>query len=185
MPVRTVGSNSTEERGENLQGKYTDIIDLNWLPDKYIKRIDDTFDAYFKLGMKKSKVMMSGSESPRFVSDMATMSSPDLGNKLGEYTAWFSYASDKFKYLLVACTFIENEMAKVMDSVVGGMVEGKGNIDAKKAKARSTPEYIMLGSYHQKLEGMKIMMDNELKNYDKCIQTLSREVSRRENNGGF
>lgn len=179
MPKRE--DTQQEKRGS----KYSKIINLDFLPQEYIRRIDEIFDSYYGLGMRPSNTALEGQYSPKFPTDVATLSSPELGNKLAEYTAWYSYGADKFKYVLVACTHIESEMAKVMDRVVGGMVEGKGNIDAKKAKARSSDEYILLISYHQKIEGLKILLDNELKNYDKCIQSLSREVSRRENNAGF
>jgi len=171
--------------GKSEGGKYKDILDLSFLPRQMIERIDDIFDSYFGLGMKKSNATMEGNYTPRFPADMASLTSPELGNTLGEYTAWFAYASDKLKYIVVACSHIEREMDRVIDGELGTMVADKGNIEAKKSKAKSSSDYITLVSYHQKLSGLKILLDSELKSYDKCISTLSREVSRREFNGGF
>ena len=179
MPIRT----NTEIKEHN--GNHGNLIDLDFLPREMVERIDDIFDSYFGLGMKPSNMVMEGKYTPRFPSEMASLSSPELGNTLGSYTAWFSYASDKLKYIVVACSHVEREMEKVIDSELGTMVADKGNIEAKKSKAKSSPDYISLISYHQKLAGLKILLDSELKSYDKCISTLSREVSRREYNGGF
>lgn len=171
--------------GNPEEGKYKDILDLSFLPRDILARVDDIFDSYFGLGMKPSNNIMERSYTPQFPSDMASLSSPELGNRLGEYTAWYAYASDKLKYIVVACNHIEGEMDRVIDKELGTMVADKGNIEAKKSKAKSSTDYITLISYHQKLSGMKILLDSELKSYDKCIASLSREVSRREFNGGF
>ena len=183
-PVRKAQHTERSAHNPN-EGKYTDILDLTFLPRTMVERIDDIFDSYFGLGMKPSHMVMEKSHTPRFPSDMASLSSPELGNTLGEYTAWYSYASDKLKYIVVACNHIEGEMDRVVDKELGTMVADKGNIEAKKSKAKSSSDYITLVSYHQKLAGLKILLDSELKSYDKCIATLSREVSRREFNGGF
>lgn len=178
MPVR-------KRREEVEENGYAELIDLSFLTREMVERIDDIFDGYFGLGMKRSNMIMEGAYTPNFPSDMASLTSPDLGNTLGEYTAWYSYASDKLKYIVVACNYIESEMEKVIDRELGTMVADKGNIEAKKSKAKSSPNFITFVSYHQKLSGMKILLESELKSYDKCIATLSREVSRREHNGGF
>ncbi len=174
-----------EQQEETVGGKYAHIVDLDFLPREIIERVDDIFDSYFHLGMKEGGYKMKGEHSPQFVANVSSLTSPQLGDKLGEYTAWYSYASDKAKYVIVACNHVESEMERAMDREVGQQVQDKGNIDAKKAKARSSQEYMMLGSYHQKLVGLKIMLEKELQIYDKCIASLSREVSRREHNGGF
>ena len=182
MPVRDETPKSPDKKAGS---KYNNIVDLSFLPREMVVRIDDIFDGYFGLGMKPSNKVMDGGYSPKFPSDMASLSSPDLGNTLGEYTAWYAYASDKLKYIAVACNHVETEMDKVIDAELGTMIADKGNIEAKKSKAKSSPDYITLVSYHQKLDGIKNLLDNELKMYDKCITTLSREISRREFNGGF
>lgn len=166
-------------------GKYNDLVDISFLPEPFIRRIDDIFDSYFNLGMKRRSGGIEEESAPEFPSRVSDMSSPDLGNELSKFTAWFSYASDKHKYVLVANNHIELEMQKNLDFELGNLVADKGNIEAKKSKARSSPEYIMLVSYHQKLVGLKTLLDRELMNYDKCISSLSREVTRREHSGGY
>lgn len=166
-------------------GKYTKYIDLSYLPDNIVRRIDEIFDSYYKMGMKPNLMAIKGDSAPRFPSKVSSISSPDLGDIYGEFSAWHSFTSDKFKYVLVACNHIESEMAMAIDMEVGNMVSDKGNIEAKKAKARSSEKYMMLTSYHQKLMGLKIMLSTELSSYLQSITSLSREMSRREVNAGF
>lgn len=166
-------------------GKYNDLVDLSFLPEEYIRRIDGIFDSYFGLGMKQRTAGVDDDLAPVFPSKISGLSSPELGDVLSKFTAWFSFASDKHKYILVAANHIETEMQKVLDNELGQLVADKGNIEAKKSKARSSVGYITLVAYHQKLSGLKTLLDQELLNYDKCISSLSREVSRRENNAGY
>lgn len=182
MPVRkpeVVAEKSTEKKR-----KYSGLIDLDFLPKEYVDRIDDIFDSYFSLGMK-SRVDRMDSDAPVFPMKISTLSSRELGDILGEYTAWFSYASDKHKYIVVASNFIDTRMQSIIDKELGSMVADKGNIEAKKSKARSSEDYVTLLAYHQKLDGVRVLLDKELNQFDKCIASLSREVSRREHNGGF
>lgn len=169
---------------ENKPGKYSSLINLDYLPEEYVKRIDDIFDAYFGLGMKSREDNIEES-APVFPTKVSTLSSMELGDTLAKYTAWFSYASDKHKYVIVATNFIENKMQSIIDENLGTMVSDKGNIEAKKAKARSSTEYVTLLAYFQKLDGLKTLLDREISQYDKCIASLSREVSRREHNAGY
>lgn len=181
MPRR----NTRQETEKKEQGKYNNLVDLSFLPDEYIRRIDGIFDSYFNLGMRQRTVGVDDDLAPIFPSKVSDLSSPELGDVLSKFTAWFSFASDKHKYILVANNHIEMEMQKILDRELGQLVADKGNIEAKKSKARSSTEYITLVSYHQKLIGLKTLLDRELANYDKCISSLSREVARRENNAGF
>lgn len=179
MPVRSRG---TEEK--KSKGKYSHLVNLEFLPQEYIRRIDEIFDSYFNLGMKQRTDTIDDG-SPIFPLKVSSLSSPELGDVLSKFTAWFSYASDKNKYVVVANNHIEIEMQKIVDAELGTMVSDKGNIEAKKSKAKSSTEYVTLLSYHQKLRGLKTLLDAELTNYDKCISSLSREVARRENNAGY
>ena len=183
MPVRS-GSSKNEQKVK-MGSKHTNLVNLDFLPEEYIRRIDDIFDSYFNLGMKARVVGVDDDMAPVFPTKISSISSPELGDILAKFTAWFSYASDKHKYISVANNHIEVEMQKIIDNELGTMVSDKGNIDAKKSKAKSSPEYITLVSYHQKLIGIKKLLEGDLQNYDKCISSLSREVSRREANAGF
>lgn len=186
MPSREPNVNKVArpEPKERELNKHSDVIDLSFLPENYLNKINEIFDRYFGLGMKKRTDILEDS-APRFPSKISSMSSPDLGDTSAEYTAWYSYASDKFKFIVAACTYMEQEMQLALDMELGTMVGGGGNIETKKSKARTTEKYVSLRSYHQKLVGMKIMLSEELSNYDKCIASISREISRRELNGGF
>lgn len=168
------------------QSTYSDLVDLSYLPQEYVERIDKIFDSYFYLGMKKSSwTKMQEDNAPQFPNKLSSLSSPQIGDELGKYTAWYSFASDKLKYVSVACNFIEQELQRVFDLELGKLYDDKGNVELKKAKARSSEEYILIQSYAQKLRGVKVLLEQEMEGYDKCISTLSREVSRRENNAGF
>lgn len=182
MPVRTKKGTNTQKEVVN------DIIsdlNLNFLPREYVQRIDDIFEGFFNLGLPYSQVDKDVLDAPTFPRNISSLSSSELGDILGEYTAWYSYISDKFKYIATASTYINGELQKAMDRVLGEMVTGGGNIDAKKAKARSSEEYQTINSYAVKLNGIRGMLEEDLANYDKCISSLSREVTRREHNGGF
>lgn len=181
MPKRTEKEVKTSEQ---VVGKYKEAVDLSFLPEDYIRRIDEIFDSYFNLGMKLRRGEMDA-DTPIFPSKVSSLSSPELGDELSKFTAWYSYASDKQKYVAVADNYLQQQMNKVMDKALGEMVTGGGNIKAKEAKARSSEEYMLLMSYKHKLSGLKILLDSELSNYDKCISSLSREVARREHHGGF
>tara|TARA_Y100000034_G_scaffold29728_1_gene36200 strand:+ start:69542 stop:70123 length:582 start_codon:yes stop_codon:yes gene_type:complete len=185
---RRTGGSRIDKRREapqqnNGEGKYADLVDISFLPRELVERIDDIFDSYFKLGMRRNPSSLE--EAPEFPDQVSSLTSPELGDVLGEYTAWFSFASDKNKYVGVAASFLESEMSRIMDEQLGEMVEDRGNIDAKKAKARSSDEYKSYLVYAQKLRGLKYMLESEVSRYDKCISSLSREVSRREHNAGF
>lgn len=166
------------------KGGYSHLVDLSYLPENYIKRIDDIFDSFFGLGMKYRSDKMETS-APVFPNKVSTLSSIELGNVLSEYTAWASYGADKAKYVTVAYDFIETELQRIIDRGLGDMVADKGNIEAKKAKARASEEYQTMLHYLQKLRGLKTMLDMEVANYDKCVASLSREVARRSANAGF
>lgn len=177
MPPRR----STTETGKS---KHSDIIDLD-LPENHIKRIDNIFDTYFGLGMRKRTDTMEGNSTPIFPTKIASMQSTELGNTLSHYSAWASYTSDKAKYVTVACNYMEQEIQSIVDRALGDQVGDKGNIEAKKAKARASVEYQSMLGYVQKLKGLKTMLDMEVNSLNSSIQSLSREVSRREMNGGF
>ena len=113
------------------------------------------------------------------------LSSPALGDIHGEFAAWHSFASDKIKYIAVAKNHLQGEMDMIVDRELGKLVADKGNIEAKKAKARNSEQYRLMFSYMQNLIGLHTMLDLELDSYDKSISVLSREISRRENNAGF
>ena len=184
MPVRSSNTRRVVEEKQS-GGKYPKLINLDFLPIEYVKRIDDIFDSYFNLGMKARTSGVDEDTAPMFPTKVSSLNSPELGDVLSKFTAWYSFASDKCKYVTVANNYIETEMQKILDRELGTMVSDKGNIEAKKSQARSSTEYITLISYHQKLIGLKTLLERELVNYDKCIASLSREVSRRENNAGF
>ena len=179
MPVR-----NKQVQNEQVKQGYPELIDLSFLPEKYIKRIDDIFDSYFSLGMKK-RVGSMEDNSPIFPSKISTLTSPQLGDTLSQFTAWSAYASDKHKYVIVANNFIEQEMQKVLDLELGQLTLEKGNIETKKSQARSSQSYMLLVSYHQKLIGLKTLLDKEVGNFERCIASISREVSRREHHGGY
>lgn len=166
-------------------GGYDNLVDLGYLPDHYRQRINEIFDGYFNLGMKQSYWETVEDSSPQFPNNLSTLSSPQVGDILGKYTAWYAFAGDKLKYIVVAHNFIEQELASALEVELGNLLQEKGNIEAKKAKAKSSDQYKLIYSYIQKLKGIKTLFENEMATYDKCIATLSREVSRREHNAGF
>lgn len=182
MPVRDNRQQDTKK--PTTKSRHENLIDLSFLPEVYINRIDAIFDSYFNLGMKRRYDRIE-EDAPIFPSKVSSISSPELGDTLSKYTAWFSYASDKHKYVVVATNHIEEEMRKVFDKEMGKLLLEKGNIDSKKSKAKDNEEYQSLMTYHQKLIGLKTLLDGELNNYEACIASLSREISRREHHGGF
>lgn len=182
MPKR---GTSVEKKSAPKESLPSIPVDLDFLPDHYIKRIGDIFDMYLGLGMKYSAMQLEDDATPSFPNKVSSLSSPELGDVLGRYTSWYSYTMDKHKYISVALNFLEEELTKESNDYLGDNVASKGNIEAKKADARRQDGYLAILEYAQKLRGLKIMLDGELSNYDRCISTLSREVSRRENSGGF
>ena len=184
MPVRTNRTRPTNPPQEKKASDYNDLLDLSFLPREIVERVDDIFDSYFGLGMKPRTSRIE-SNLPDFPTEISSLSSPDVGDYLAEYTAWYAFAADKNKYVTTACNYLESEMQRIVDLEVGKQVLDKGNIEAKKAKARSSEEYMMYYSYLQKMTGLKTMLSQEIAMYDKCITSLSREVSRREHNAGF
>jgi hypothetical protein len=185
MPTRKRPSMSQNMQQENPDQLIDTPVDLSFLPEQYLSKINSIFDSYFGLGMKKSSMQIEDDFTPTFPNNMSSLSSPELGDILGEYTAWYSFTIDKSKYIGVALNYIEEELREIVDEKLGEMVDSKGNIEAKKSKARSSMEYKSIIMYAHRLRGMKAMLESELTNYDKCIATLSREVSRREHSGGF
>ena len=183
MPVRS--KEKVEVKKKKTEAVIETPVDLSFLPEEYLSRINEILDAYLGLGMKYSNMEMVDDNTPSFPNSMSSLSSPELGDVLGKYTSWYSFAIDKSKYIAVALNFIEEELKDALDDELGGLVKEKGNIEAKKSAARATTSYRTILQYAQRLRGMKIMLDSELDNYDKCISTLSREVSRREHSGGF
>ena len=177
--------NQPQPQPSTSGGKYDKLVDLSDLPEHYRDRITKIFDGFFSLGMKQSYWESVADSSPMFPNNLSTLSSPQLGDVLGQYTAWYAFAGDKLKYIAVAHNYIEQELASTLEAELGTMVESKGNIEAKKAKAKSTDQYKLIYSYIQKLKGMKTLLETEMATYDKCISTLSREVTRREHNAGF
>ena len=155
MPVRK-GKKRTEKSGSSVKKPVNpteDVIkDLNltFLPREYVERIDDIFDGFFNLGMPYSQVQRDIIDAPTFPRNMSSLSSGQLGDRLGEYTAWYSYISDRFKYIATATTYMEGELQKVQDRALGELITGGGNIETKKAKARSSEEYLTLQSYTAK-----------------------------------
>lgn len=183
MPSRRTRPTVAVEESPNE--KYNRLVDLSYLPDAYTSKINNIFDSYFSLGMRSNN-WESVEDSPKqFPNKLSTLTSPSLGDELGRYTAWYAFASDKLKYIAVAHNYIEQELQKELEITLGGMVADKGNIETKKAKAKSSDSYKLIYSYIQKLKGIKTLLEMELDNYDRCISTLSREVSRREHSGGF
>jgi len=181
MPRR----NTVPEEKPEYKGNHVQLVNLSFLPEIHLKRIDDIFDSYFALGMRQRASGIDENTAPMFPSKVSTLNSPELGDTLAKFTAWYSFASDKHKYVLVANNHIEFEMQKLLDLELGRQTVDKGNIETKKSKARSAPDYISMVAYHQKLVGLKTLLDRELANYDKCMSSLSREIARREMNGGF
>src|SRR5699024_4783773 len=112
MPVRK--QDVAAEKSTEKNSKYADLVNLDFLPEEYVNRIDDIFDAYFSLGMKSRKDSIE-SGAPVFPQKVSSLSSRELGDVLGEYTAWYSYASDKHKYILVSTNFIETKMQSIID----------------------------------------------------------------------
>lgn len=178
MPVR-------KEDQQTPKNQTVTSVDLTYLPEHYQLRINEIFDSYFGLGMRNSSRTSVDEYTPDFPNKLSALSSPQLGDMLGSYTAWYSFAIDKSKYVTVALNYVEQELAKELENELGKMVSDKGNIEAKKAKAKSMPSYMTVYSYTQKLRGLKTLLEMELTNFDRCIQTLSREISRREVNAGF
>ena len=160
-----------------------DLVDLNFLPQEYIDRINEMFDAYFNLGMKRRTDSMEVS-IPIFPNKVTTLSSPELGDLHSQYRAWYSYAADKQKYVLVATDYVKKELQKALDAELGLLVMEKGNIEAKKAHARSSSNYQLIAGYASKLDGILTLLDREIDSYDRSISSLSREITRREHNFG-
>ena len=182
---KTEPVNNNARQPRTVDTDANNFVNLSFLPDKYVKRIQEIFDGYFSLGMKPSYWQYVDEATPKFPNAVSSLTSGELGDTMGSYTAWYAFTSDKKKYVAVACNYMERELTKAQDATLGELVAEKGNIEAKKAQARNHPDYLSLLSYTQRLQGILTMLDAELDSYDKCIFTLSREINRREGNGGF
>ena len=165
--------------------EYKDLADFSYLKDEYVQRIHDIFNTYFHLGIKRNPAAYASKSPPSFPNDISSLSSSALGNVYGEFTAWYGFIADRFKYYTVAKNVMRAEVDKSVNAELANLVLSKGNIKTKEAVAKTSEEYITLKVYLLKIESVVEMLGNDLSSYDKSIATLSREIARREANGGF
>jgi hypothetical protein len=159
-------------------------IYIEFLPSEIVKRINEIFDLYFGLGFKKNQFQLN-SEMPKLVPKISTLSSTQVGDLHGEFASWLQFTGDKIKYYKVAQTVLEGEIQKTEERHLGIVGFDKGNIEVKKAYARSQSDYVTLYDYLVKLRSLVIMLEKEWLNLERVKETLSREISRREHNAGF
>lgn len=178
MPTRT--TNTGEDR--NSLARHKKYVDLTFLPEEYLAQVNDIFDRYFSLGMSR-KIPSIPEGEPSFPNKFSTLTSQEVGDQLAEATGWLSFTIGKLKYISVACSVIQNEMDKIVN---GELSTAKGgNLDQRKAMAKSNTAYLSVLQYKVKLDGIKIMLDNEYNSFDRKVAAISREISRRESNAGY
>lgn len=159
-------------------------LGVSFLPDHIIKKVDDIFLTYFGLGMVKATFFNLQHEISQFPTKISSLSHTQLGDIHGEYSAWLSYSSDKLKYIAVCNNVVQNEIDKVYQANLSHQ-SGSGNIEVKKAVAKSEPNYLSLLEYKSKIETLTEMLQNECNRLERCVASLSREISRREANAGY
>lgn len=181
MPSRNSKEKYQRISDENYEVKYPDTenaINLDFLPDELRDKVFRTFDRYFGMNLLPQKPY-EDEELPAFPNSMATLTSDEVGDYLGRFTAWYAFTADKKKYLAVAYNVVQNELDITYRKSLATMTT-KANLEIKKAEARSTEDYLIIEEYAQEVSNLMDMLDIELNKLDKSIATLSREVSRRE-----
>ena len=189
MPSRNNKRSRTFDRIDQqaeYEVKYADTlkaVNLDFLPDDIRVKVYRTFDRYFGFGLL-AQVAYSGEELPSFPNNVATLNSDEVGDYLGQFTAWYSFTADKKKYLTVAYNVVSNELDITYRQSLATMTT-KANLEIKKAEARSTDDYLIIEEYLQEVANLMDMLDIELTKLDKSIASLSREISRRERTSGI
>ena len=162
-------------------------VDLAFLPEALLVKINDVFDRYFKLGFSRNTQVIDEDNIPNFPNNVSSLSSAEVGDFHARYTAWYSYVNDKLKYLKVALMVVDKEAEQTMNTEIVNItmdVTKKYTVSEKEAKAKISQGYMAISSYKMQLETLVSMLERDMDSYDKNITTLSREFSRREH-GGF
>lgn len=181
MPSRVSKRDTYEVKNPNS----LDAVDLDFLPEYLRNKIYATFDRYFAFGLLPQKSYTIEDDGiPAFPNNMAVLDSDEIGNILGEYTAWYAMTADKKKYLAVAYNVVNAELETTFRKALATMT-AKVNLEVKKADARSSEDYLVVEEYLQMVSNLMDMLDIELSKLDKSISTLSREISRRERFSGI
>lgn len=152
-------------------------VDLTFLPQEFQNKINEVFDLYFGLsGLKCSKPQES---SKAFPNKISSLDSNQIANIHANYTAWLGYMQDRLKYVTVAYGVIEKEVKEVYNTEY---LNSKGsNKEKREAEAKTSESYKALSNYRMKVEGVKIMFDQQVSLLDKQLMSLARELRRREN----
>lgn len=177
MPVR-----SPSKKYEVSSKETKEVVDIDFLPENIKDKVYEAFDRYFGFGLLH-QLTCESEELPAFPNSAASLDSDEIGNYLGEFTAWYVFTADKKKYMGVAANVLEREMDLVYRKSLSTMTT-KANLEIKKCEAKSTTEYLELEEYSMMVENIVYMLDIELQKLDKAIASLSREVSRRERYSG-
>jgi hypothetical protein len=165
---------------------YIAEVDLSFIPEKYKQRVAEIYDQYFNLALPyEMHQNIEGYKTPNMPESLASLTSQSLGDLHGLYSAWYSFLSGRKKYLLLVKNAVERDRELAYSRTLAGLATAKGNIDTRRAAARTDDEVVMLDSYCEKIDGMCSMLDIDLSNYEKQIAVLSREMSRRSSNAGF
>lgn len=180
---RTFDRIDQETEYEVKYGDTLKAINLDFLPDDLREKVYRTFDRYFGFGLL-SQAAYKGEELPSFPNGVATLNSDEVGDFLGQFTAWYAFTADKKKYLVVAMNVVSNELDIIFRKELATMTT-KANLEIKKAAARVTEDYLIVEEYVQEVGNLMDMLDIELNKLDKSIASLSREISRRERFSGI
>lgn len=180
---RTFDRIDQEAEYEVKYGDTLKAINLDFLPDDLREKVYRTFDRYFGFGLL-SQAAYNGEELPSFPNGVATLNSDEVGDFLGQFTAWYAFTADKKKYLVVAMNVVSNELDIIFRKELATMTT-KANLEIKKAAARVTEDYLIVEEYVQEVGNLMDMLDIELNKLDKSIASLSREISRRERFSGI
>lgn len=164
-------------------------VDLTFLPEDLMEEINRIFQNYFKLGIPKISQKIDEGSVPNFPNNISSLNSDEVGNEQAKFTAWYNYVIERFRYVSVACSVMEKAAQEELDAskirVAQEKRDWKPTVEEKLSLARQDPSYIAIVKYKIRLDGMKDMLDNDLKKLDKSIASLSRDISRRERIAGW
>lgn len=162
-------------------------IDISFLPEDISAKVQDIFDQYFKLGLPK-RGQVGLESTPEFPKELAALSSQDLGNLFGQYSACQTQVSEKLKYITAVKAVVSKEADIKLKEVMYGEYDAfpkNASLTLRRDSARLDPGYQVLERYLNRIEVIHEMLNQEFENYRRETTVLSREISRRENNAGF
>lgn len=164
--------------------KSTQEYGIEFLPDHIQTEIHKVFDNYFGLEIPKdfNRPVEASINFPKGVSSLDLNQVRDYH---GEFEAWLGFIRNKVKFIKAAMIVVSNEREDAYNDELGKLLLEKGNIEAKKAQARSGESYKVLNKYYSKLQGLYEILEKDEQKYEAHTMSLRAELKSREINNTF